>query len=151
VFWTWQRAWKALTYGHGKALNTTCKNKLLKFYRLYLGKVRELKYYEYFCFLWGRLYTTICFFFPHFKASSIISCHSRILRLLHTLSFFQIHKSLTREKNCTMSAPSQPIGHKAKVLSQSKSLFQAALITTASYSVPFHLSHTPNTTCVAPL
>jgi len=33
---------------------------------------------------------------PHFKAFSINSCHSRILRLL---------RYLTQEKNCTMSGP----------------------------------------------
>jgi hypothetical protein len=39
-----------------------------------------LKYYEYFCFLWGRLYLpdlhgSILFFFSHFKA---FVCYSRM-------------------------------------------------------------------------
>jgi len=88
---------------------------------------------------------------PHFKAFSIKSCHSRILRLLHTLSFFKIHKSLTQEKKLHNVSTILAVWPQSKGVISIQSTYLATLITTSSYSVPFHLSHTPNTTCVAPL
>jgi len=101
---------------------------------------------------YGEVFTQqFCFFFPHFKVFSIKSCHSRILRLLHTLSFFKIHKSLTYEKKLQNVSTILAVWPQSKGVISIQSTFQATLITTTSYSVPFHLSHTPNTTCVAPL